>query len=420
MCRWISTGARQNHGLEGLTLAPSGTSLWAGMEAPGYNDGEPPTDEHGALTRVTRFDVDTGTATAQYAYPLDSVSAGTGGDNGLSDLVALDDENFLVVERGFGTHAVARIYRASIAGADNVLGRPSLNGPAPKTMTKTLVVDLSKLSETGHLDNVEGITLGPKRPRAASVVLSRRQLQPAAGDAVLRARWTRSAVAADGDRRRLLGDLGELGLLDVDTDQMPPSGEKHTRAQQHRCGADPERQVHADLLAEHTGQPRGERGAREPHEAVGRRGHAAFDGRRLHDGLGDQRVVDSDEQTRHDHARRQHGLVVGAHGHYRQRRRHRQQIDHQRRHGAEPVLQPRRDHHGGERQRQPPAEEDQPDLMGAHVEREWCERQEREEAEVVQQRGDCDAEQAAVPQAAERVGQRGSAFGAGWDGRERW
>jgi hypothetical protein len=157
-----STGARQNHGLEGLTLAPSGTSLWAGMEAPGYNDGEPPTDEHGALTRVTRFDVDTGTATAQYAYPLDSVSAGTGGDNGLSDLVALDDENFLVVERGFGTHAVARIYRASIVGADNVLGRPSLKGPAPKTMTKTLVVDLSKLSEMGHLDNVEGITLGPK------------------------------------------------------------------------------------------------------------------------------------------------------------------------------------------------------------------------------------------------------------------
>jgi hypothetical protein len=157
-----STGPRQNHGLEGLTLSPSGTSLWAGMEAPGYNDGEPPTSEHGALTRVTRIDVDTGTATVQYAYPLDSVSAGPRGDNGLSDLVALDDENFLVVERGFGTHAVARIYRASIAGADNVLGRPSLNAPAPKTMTKTLVADLSKLPEIGHLDNIEGITLGPK------------------------------------------------------------------------------------------------------------------------------------------------------------------------------------------------------------------------------------------------------------------
>src|SRR5258707_720386 len=102
-----------------------------------------------------------------------------------------------------------------------------------------------------------------------------------------------SAVAADGDRRRLLGDLVELGLLDVDSDQM----------------------------------------------------------------------------------------------------------------------QPRRDYHGGERQRHPPAEEDQPDLVGAHVEGEWCERQQREEAKVVQHCGDCDAEQAAVAQRAEWVGQRGGVFG---------
>jgi hypothetical protein len=156
------TGARQNHALEGLTLTPSGTSLWAAMEAPGFNDGEPPSYEHGALTRVTRFDVDTGTPTAQFAYPLEPVSSGMGGDNGLSDLVALDDENFLVTERGYGTFAVARIYRASVAGADNILDRRSLTGAPPKSMTKTLVVDLSKFPEIPHLDNVEGITLGPK------------------------------------------------------------------------------------------------------------------------------------------------------------------------------------------------------------------------------------------------------------------
>lgn len=156
------TGTRQNHGLEGLTLTPDGDSLWAAMEAPGYNDGEPPTDKHGALTRVTRFDVETGAPTAQFAYPLDSVSSGKDGDNGLTDLVALDDDNFLVIERGFGTHAVARIYRATIAGADNVLDRPSLTGAPPKAMSKTLLTDLSKMPEIPYLDNVEGITLGPK------------------------------------------------------------------------------------------------------------------------------------------------------------------------------------------------------------------------------------------------------------------
>ena len=156
------TGARQNHALEGLTLTPDGSSVWAAMEAPGYNDGEAPTYEHGALTRVTRFDVDTGTPTVQFAYPLDSVSAGMGGDNGLSDLVALDDDNFLVIERGYGTFAVTRIYRASIAGADNILDRPSLTGASLKVMSKTLIADLSKLPEIPPLDNVEGITLGPK------------------------------------------------------------------------------------------------------------------------------------------------------------------------------------------------------------------------------------------------------------------
>ena len=114
------------------------------MEDPGFNDGSLPTADAGALTRVTRFDVSTGTATAQYAYPLDPITAPNGEENGLSDLVALDDDNFLVIERSHGTHNVARIYRAGIAEADNVLGKPSLRSP-PTAMTKSLVADLSTM-----------------------------------------------------------------------------------------------------------------------------------------------------------------------------------------------------------------------------------------------------------------------------------
>jgi hypothetical protein len=50
------------------------------MEGPGYIDGELPAESHGGLTRVTRFDPETRSATAQYAYPLDAVSAGPGAD----------------------------------------------------------------------------------------------------------------------------------------------------------------------------------------------------------------------------------------------------------------------------------------------------------------------------------------------------
>ena len=146
--------------LEGLTLTPSGESVFAGMEDPTFDDGPLPTATAGARTRVTRFDAATGAATAQFAYPLEPITAPGGEANGLSDLVALDDQTFLTVERSHGTRNVARIYRASLAGVDDVLGRASLRDAKP--MTKELVVDLSTMPGVRSLDNVEGITLGPK------------------------------------------------------------------------------------------------------------------------------------------------------------------------------------------------------------------------------------------------------------------
>lgn len=156
------TGPRQNNGLEALTLSPSGRFLWAGMEGPGHNDGEPPTDAVGALTRITRFDVETRSATAQYAYPLDAATAGPGSGNGLSELLALDDQSFLAIERGFGTHTAARIYRVSVGDAEDVLARPSLIDAPVRAMHKTLLADLT--STVAPLDNVEGITFGPVLP----------------------------------------------------------------------------------------------------------------------------------------------------------------------------------------------------------------------------------------------------------------
>ena len=167
-------GPRENEALEGLTLTPSGRYVFAAMEGPVFDDGEMPTEQAGALTRVTRFDAETGSASAQFAYPVDAVTAGPGADNGLSDLVALDDGSFLTVERGYGTHVEARIYRTVIGDADDVLGRASLLGPPVRTMTKTLLADLTDVPGLDPLDNVEGITLGPLLPdgRQSVVVVS--------------------------------------------------------------------------------------------------------------------------------------------------------------------------------------------------------------------------------------------------------
>ncbi|MGV9803731.1 esterase-like activity of phytase family protein, partial [Mycobacterium sp. NPDC003449] len=74
-------GPRQNKALEGLSLTPDGRYLWAALEGPGAEDGPLPDEQHGARTRITRFDVETGAADAQYTYPLDPVAAGPGGRN---------------------------------------------------------------------------------------------------------------------------------------------------------------------------------------------------------------------------------------------------------------------------------------------------------------------------------------------------
>ncbi|MEV0672077.1 esterase-like activity of phytase family protein [Mycobacterium sp. NPDC050441] len=152
-------GPRRNSTLEGLTLTPGGRYLWAAMEGPGYDDGPPPHEQHGAWTRVIRFDADSGAVDGQYTYPLEPVSAGPGGDNGLSDLVALDDKNFLVIERGFGTHVAVRIYRASLVDGST-------------EMSKTLLADLTTTPGLAPLDNIEGITLGPKLPDGRQSVIA--------------------------------------------------------------------------------------------------------------------------------------------------------------------------------------------------------------------------------------------------------
>lgn len=173
------TGPRRNRALEGLALTPDGQSLFAAMEGPGYNDGPASDDGLGVLTRITKFDVATGVPTAQYAYPMEP-PAPPADLNGVSDLVALSDTTFLVVERSAAEHPAVRIYRAEIGAATDVLAMPSMKHTTLTTMRKSLAVDLSATPGLSPLDNVEGITLGPKLPdgRESVVLVSDNNFSP--------------------------------------------------------------------------------------------------------------------------------------------------------------------------------------------------------------------------------------------------
>lgn len=158
-----ATGPRRNTTLEGLTMTADGRMLFAAMEGPGYDDGALPDRTHGALTRITAYRLDSGTGApaAQYAYPLEPATA-PAETNGLTDLLALSDTSFLVIERAFSHRPAVQLFRADIADATDVLGMPTLTGAAVTPMTKTLVADLSATPGLDPLGNIEGITLGPR------------------------------------------------------------------------------------------------------------------------------------------------------------------------------------------------------------------------------------------------------------------
>ncbi|MEB3970017.1 esterase-like activity of phytase family protein, partial [Mycobacterium ulcerans] len=107
--------------------------------------------------------------------------------NGVSDLVALSDTTFLVVERTATVPPVIRIFRAEIGAATDVLSMPTTHGTPLTPMRKTLAADLPALAGTAAaaalspLNNIEGITLGPKLAdgRQSVVLVSDNDFSPA-------------------------------------------------------------------------------------------------------------------------------------------------------------------------------------------------------------------------------------------------
>ncbi|MFF7542964.1 esterase-like activity of phytase family protein [Streptomyces canus] len=174
-------GPRRNQTLEGVTFTPDGRRIVTAMEDPLYQDGDDPTPEHGALTRITVHDAHTGQPLAQYAYPLEPLfaapPAGSTDTNGVSDIVALGRDRFLVLERASiytDNNWKARIYLVDLHGATDVLGRDSLTDPSAhpvRPVRKTLVTDLSDVPGPTRVDNVEGITLGPRLPDGRRTVV---------------------------------------------------------------------------------------------------------------------------------------------------------------------------------------------------------------------------------------------------------
>ncbi|MDB6166557.1 MAG: hypothetical protein JWQ83_1697 [Lacunisphaera sp.] len=163
------TGPRQNLSFEGLTFAPDGNSLWLAMEGPRYEDGPVPTTTAGALSRLTRYDR-AGKILGQFAYPVDAIpvagAPGKWNDNGVSEMLAMNDHEFLLLERSGaqsadgGSHFHIRLYAADIMGATDVSDIPALVGASVMPAKKRLILNFSHAPGLPATDNLEGLAWG--------------------------------------------------------------------------------------------------------------------------------------------------------------------------------------------------------------------------------------------------------------------
>lgn len=163
-----STGRQPNGGFEGLAITPDGSRLYAAMQRPLLQDSRPGKEgikRHGINTRIIEFNIARGT-TREYLYPLDDSS------NGVNEILAVNDHEFLVLERDSrpGAEAVfKRIFKIDLAGATDLSQRdvlPPDGIPADVTAArKTLFLDLLAprfgLAGPDSPEKIEGLAFGP-------------------------------------------------------------------------------------------------------------------------------------------------------------------------------------------------------------------------------------------------------------------
>ncbi len=158
-------GVRSNHGFEGLSVSRDGSRIIAAVESALVQDGRNADLEHGTVVRLVIFDPETGRAVAERGYrvepvPDEPVPPDGYRSIGVSEILALDGDRVLVVERSFsaGVGNTVRLFLADLATGDDVTGAASLPADV-KPVHKRLIADLADLGIDP--DNLEGLSFGP-------------------------------------------------------------------------------------------------------------------------------------------------------------------------------------------------------------------------------------------------------------------
>ena len=164
----IEKGPRHNGVFEGVTFDEDHSHVYVSVEEPIYEDGaRAGAFDSTAWVRILKFNRKIRQCVAQYAYQVDAVPhaadpPGAFKVNGISDILYLGDDKFIVIERAWSTGrgpSDVRVYLADARYAEDISSATLDITPAKKPMTKKLLVDINSLKPL--TDNIEGVTFGP-------------------------------------------------------------------------------------------------------------------------------------------------------------------------------------------------------------------------------------------------------------------
>ncbi|MEH2266717.1 esterase-like activity of phytase family protein [Nostoc sp.] len=164
-------GIRNNLAFESLTITPDKNHLFTATENALIQDGVAAKPNIGSPCRILQYNLLNNQPEKEFLYRTEAVSPFfnlTGKfASGLPDLLALDNQgHFLTLERSFtGLGFAISLFQVSLEGSNDIHNIDSLlavDSKNIKPVHKKLLLDLRSLDVL--LDNIEGLTLGPKLP----------------------------------------------------------------------------------------------------------------------------------------------------------------------------------------------------------------------------------------------------------------
>ena len=164
----LEKGPRSNGTLEGITFDKRYKTIYTNLEEPLFEDGDQATTSKGGLIRLYQFNARTNKNTAQYVYRLEPIAReaepkGSFAVNGVSAIQYYGKNQLLVVERSYSTGTPActvKVFLCNLKNATNVQNSATLQNQNLQLASKKLILNMDDLGV--FIDNVEGITFGPK------------------------------------------------------------------------------------------------------------------------------------------------------------------------------------------------------------------------------------------------------------------